>query len=203
MCENQTTFQGLMHHTLHENTVQCDLTSGKWESWKYIFWSLKFDLRTVNPRVKCGFIFWKNWLQLWIYHAAAFILCNSRWGGERLKGCVFSPSSLLPVSARGKEARKRNLSIASDPVSVVCPTSALVKPVACSSVIVRFVLTKWSNGSLWFYQMDQWELLIWSKRNGRWLMNALLPWRLQEQETDRSKMTMITEDVMCNNFILS
>ena len=47
-------------------------------------------------------------------------------------------------------------------------------PVARSSVIIRFVLTTWANGSLWFDQMGQWELLIWSKRNGRWLMNALL-----------------------------
>ena len=46
--------------------------------------------------------------------------------------------------------------------------------VARSSVIVRFVLTKWAYGSLWFDQMGQRELLIWSKRNGRWLINALL-----------------------------
>ena len=46
-------------------------------------------------------------------------------------------------------------------------------PVARSSVIIRFVLTTWANGSLWFDQIGQWELLIWSKRNGRWLMNAV------------------------------
>ena len=46
--------------------------------------------------------------------------------------------------------------------------------VACSSVIVRFVLTKLANRSLWFDQMGQWELLIWSKQNGRWLLNAPL-----------------------------
>ena len=38
-----------------------------------------------------------------------------RWGWKRLKGCVFSPPSLCPVPARGREARKRNLSIASPP----------------------------------------------------------------------------------------
>ena len=38
---------------------------------------------------------------------------------KQLKGCVFSSPSLLPVPGRGKEARKRNLSIASNPVSVV------------------------------------------------------------------------------------
>ena len=42
------------------DSQDCDLRSGKWESWKYIFRSLKFDLRTVNPRVKCEYIFWKN-----------------------------------------------------------------------------------------------------------------------------------------------
>ena len=36
----------------------------------------------------------------------------------RLKDCILSPPSLLQVPGRGKEARKRNLSIASNPVSV-------------------------------------------------------------------------------------
>ena len=40
------------------------------------------------------------------------------WEAKQLKGCVFSPPSLLPVPGRGKEVRKRNLSIASNPVSV-------------------------------------------------------------------------------------
>ena len=55
---------------------------------------------------------------------------------------------------------------------VVCLWSR--SSVACSSVIVRFVLTKLANRSLWFDQMGQWELLIWSKQNGRWLLNAPL-----------------------------
>ena len=37
---------------------------------------------------------------------------------KRLKGCVFSPPSLCPVPARGREARKRKLSIASHPISL-------------------------------------------------------------------------------------
>ena len=41
---------------------------------------------------------------------------------KQLKGCVFSPPSLFPVPARGMEARKRNLSIASHPISLLhCP----------------------------------------------------------------------------------
>ena len=32
------------------------------------------------------------------------------WEAKRLKGCIFSPPSLLPVTGRGKEVRKRNLS---------------------------------------------------------------------------------------------
>ena len=35
---------------------------------------------------------------------------------KRLKGCVFSPPSLCLVPARGREARKHNLSIASLPI---------------------------------------------------------------------------------------
>ena len=38
------------------------------------------------------------------------------WEWKRLKGCVFSPPFLLPVLGGQKEARKRNLSIASIPV---------------------------------------------------------------------------------------
>ena len=38
------------------------------------------------------------------------------WEWKRLKGCVFSPPFLLPVLGGPKEARKRNLSIASIPV---------------------------------------------------------------------------------------
>ena len=45
-------------------------------------------------------------------------LCIKGWEAKRLKGCVFSPPSLLPVPGGGKEARKSNLSIASNPVSV-------------------------------------------------------------------------------------
>ena len=41
------------------------------------------------------------------------------WEAKRLKGCIFSPPSLLPVPGRGKEARKHNLSIASNTVSVL------------------------------------------------------------------------------------
>ena len=37
---------------------------------------------------------------------------------KRLKGCVFLPPSLLPVPGRLKEARKHNLSIAFNPISV-------------------------------------------------------------------------------------
>ena len=48
----------------------------------------------------------------------SYTLDVMRWGGKRLKGCIFSPPSLLPVPGRGKEARKHNLSIASNPVSV-------------------------------------------------------------------------------------
>ena len=47
-----------------------------------------------------------------------WFLILTGWEAKRLKGCIFSPPSLLPVSGRGKEARKRNLSIASNPVSV-------------------------------------------------------------------------------------
>ena len=49
------------------------------------------------------------------YSKAAMV---SIWEAKRLKGCVFSPPSLLPVQGRGTEASKRNLSIASNPVSV-------------------------------------------------------------------------------------
>ena len=41
------------------------------------------------------------------------------WEAKRLKGCAFSPPSLLLVPGREKEARKRNLYIASNPVSVL------------------------------------------------------------------------------------
>ena len=47
------------------------------------------------------------------------LLLNRReW--KRLKGCVFSPPSLCPVPGRGREARKRNPSIASIPAPVLC-----------------------------------------------------------------------------------
>ena len=36
----------------------------------------------------------------------------------------------------------------------------IVSPVGDSSVGVRFVLTKWANGSFLFDYMGQWELLI-------------------------------------------
>ena len=38
-----------------------------------------------------------------------FVTCLPRQGWKQLKGCVFSPPSLRPVPARGREARKRNL----------------------------------------------------------------------------------------------
>ena len=41
------------------------------------------------------------------------------WEWKRLKGCVFSPPFLLPVLGGPKEARKRNLSIASIPVCLI------------------------------------------------------------------------------------
>ena len=47
-----------------------------------------------------------------------FFLHVKGWEAQRLKGCIFSPPSLLPVPGGGKEARKQNLSIASNPVSV-------------------------------------------------------------------------------------
>ena len=44
--------------------------------------------------------------------------CNQlpRRGWKRLKGCVYLPPCLCPVPARGRKARKRNLSIASLPI---------------------------------------------------------------------------------------
>ena len=42
----------------------------------------------------------------------------TEWEEKQLKGCVFSPPSLLLVPGRGKETRKRKLSIASYPISV-------------------------------------------------------------------------------------
>ena len=47
------------------------------------------------------------------------VLDFNGWEAKRLKGCIFSPPSLLPVSGRGKEARKCDLSIATNPVSVL------------------------------------------------------------------------------------
>ena len=55
-----------------------------------------------------GFLFHKNRVQ-----SCAAILYVPRRDWKRSKGCVFSPPSLRPVPARGREARKRNLSIAS------------------------------------------------------------------------------------------
>ena len=56
-------------------------------------------------------------------HRAVCPLLNRReW--KRLKGCVFSPPSVRPVLARGREARKRNPSITSIPTPVHCSSSS-------------------------------------------------------------------------------
>ena len=60
-----------------------------------------------------------------VRHSTERVKCNlfikwilTGWEAKRLKGCIFSPPSLAPVPGGGKEARKLNLSIASNPVSV-------------------------------------------------------------------------------------
>ena len=45
-----------------------------------------------------------------------------RRGWKRWKGCVFSPPFLCPVPARGRGARKSNLSIAFQPISLEGPS---------------------------------------------------------------------------------
>ena len=101
------------------------------------------------------------------FHAMWKRTANSRrrhdWNIPRL------PDKLIDLSYIFLEVHNALKLVWSWPNRIISRSS-----VARSSVIVRFVLTKWANGSLWFDQMDQWELLICSKRNGRWLMNALL-----------------------------
>ena len=64
-----------------------------WES-SHLYWWLEFPKTGIEPPLP-------------------------RWECKRLKGCVFSPSFLLPVLGGPKEARKCNLSIASIPVCLL------------------------------------------------------------------------------------
>ena len=110
------------------------------------------------------------------FHAMWKRTANSRrrhdWNIPRL------PDKLIDLSYIFLEVHNALKLVWSWPNRIISRSS-----VARSSVIVRFVLTKWANGSLWFDQMDQWELLIWSKRNGRWLMNVLRAWLFLEPDT--------------------
>ena len=51
-----------------------------------------------------------------VYVKRLFNINRREW--KRLKGCVFSPPSVCPIPARGREARQRNPSIDSIPTPV-------------------------------------------------------------------------------------
>ena len=67
----------------------------------------------------------------------------------RIQRCLFEPDYILNISSDKKPIKSQFFFHNS------------------LSVIVRFVLSKWVNGSLCFDQIGQWELFIWLKRNER------------------------------------
>ena len=88
-------------------------------------WHYMVD-RSARSPVNLQRTMWGAILLLAVVTAFTF-LYNNTWVGarihkylprrdwKRLEGCVFSPPSLCPLPARGREARKCNLSIASLP----------------------------------------------------------------------------------------